>query len=255
MTLTFDLPKLPHSYWSDWDARWKLAATLVAIAGLLIVHSPISAAAALGLTLLMVQHSRLPWRWYVKRLAVLAPLLLSLFALLPLLLHGNGTEWSVFDGVRVSLHGLLIACRVSAKIVAIVTWATLLVASTPMPILLKAAHHLRVPGFLVQLTSLTWRYMFLVADEFRRIRTALRVRGYRPRLQLHNYHVIGNVIGTLLVRSAERAERVGQAMRCRGFDGGFRALAAFSTRPTDVAGFLIILFIVVALVVGDRLMA
>jgi cobalt/nickel transport system permease protein len=43
----------------------------------------------------------------------------------------------------------------------------------------------------------------------------------------------------LLVRGYERAERVGQAMRCRGFDGQFRSLSEFRTRPVDVGFFLL----------------
>jgi cobalt/nickel transport system permease protein len=66
------------------------------------------------------------------------------------------------------------------------------------------------------------------------MRAALRVRGYRNRATGHCYRTVGHVAGTLLVRGAERAERVGQAMRCRGFDGRFRSLAEFHTRLTDV---------------------
>src|SRR5437868_4244073 len=81
---------------------------------------------------------------------------------------------------------------------------------------------------------LTYRYTFLLAEELGRLRIALRVRGYRNRANLHSYRTIGHVAGTLLVRSHERAERVGQAMRCRGFDGRFRSLTAFRTRWPDV---------------------
>ena len=45
---------------------------------------------------------------------------------------------------------------------------------------------------------------------------------------------MGQAAGTLLVRGYERSERVAQAMRCRGFDGCFRALATFRTRWSDV---------------------
>src|SRR5262249_325713 len=87
---------------------------------------------------------------------------------------------------------------------------------------------------------LTYRYLFLLADELGRLRTALRVRGYRNRPNLHSYRTVGHVAGTLLVRSYERAERVGQAMRCRGFDGRFRSLAAARTRATDVIFFAVV---------------
>jgi cobalt/nickel transport system permease protein len=92
----------------------------------------------------------------------------------------------------------------------------------------------------VQLAVLTYRYVFVLADELGRLRVALRVRGYRNRMTRHSYRTIGHVAGTLLVRGAERAERVGQAMRCRGFDGRFRSLAAFRTTAVDVAAFVLI---------------
>ena len=38
---------------------------------------------------------------------------------------------------------------------------------------------------------------------------------------------------------AQRGERVGQAMRCRGFDGRFRSLAEFRTRPADCLFFFL----------------
>ena len=67
---------------------------------------------------------------------------------------------------------------------------------------------------------------------------ALRVRGYRNRANLHSYRTIGAVTGALLVRGWERGERVGHAMRCRGFDGRFRSLSEFRTTAADVLMFL-----------------
>jgi len=115
-----------------------------------------------------------------------------------------------------------------------------LLATAPLDATLKAAHTLRVPGLLVQLGLLTYRYVFVLGSELNRLRIALRVRGYRNRATRHSYRTIGHVAGTLLVRSVEQAERVGQAMRCRGFDGRFRSLTQFRTRAADVAAFLLI---------------
>jgi cobalt/nickel transport system permease protein len=115
-----------------------------------------------------------------------------------------------------------------------------LLASAPLDATLKAAHSLRVPGLVVQLALLTYRYLFLLADELGRLRTALRVRGFRNRASRHAYRTVGRVAGTLLVRGYERGERVGQAMRCRGFDGRFRSLTAFRTRPIDVLTFAVV---------------
>ena len=128
------------------------------------------------------------------------------------------------------------------KATATLTCVLVLLASAPLDVTLKAAHALRLPGVLVQLALLTCRYVFVVADELARLRVALRVRGFRNRATAHSYRTVGQVAGTLLVRGAERAERVGQAMRCRGFDGRFRSLTAFRTRAADVLAFVAVAF-------------
>jgi cobalt/nickel transport system permease protein len=67
----------------------------------------------------------------------------------------------------------------------------------------------------------------------------LRVRGYRNRATLHCYRTIGHLTGTLLVRSDEQAQRVSQAMRCRGFAGRFHSLATFQTTSADLLLFVL----------------
>jgi cobalt/nickel transport system permease protein len=126
-------------------------------------------------------------------------------------------------------------------------------ATAPLPETLKAAQALRIPSLLVQVAALTYRYIFVLGAELRRLRIALRVRGYRNRLTPHSYRTAGHVAGTLLVRGYEQAERVGQASRCRGFTGQYRTLTDFHTRPADVAAFALIVGGAAALLIGDLL--
>jgi cobalt/nickel transport system permease protein len=139
------------------------------------------------------------------------------------------------------------------KTLTLVLLMLVLLATAPLPDTFKAAQMLRVPGLLVQLAVLTYRYIFVLGSELNRIRVALRVRGYRNRMSLHSYRTAGHVAGALLVRGYERAERVGQAMRCRGFDGRFRSLNEFRTRAEDVLLFVLILGSAIALLVWDVL--
>ena len=142
--------------------------------------------------------------------------------------------------LTLSAHGALVALLLALKAVALVTLSLVLLATGPLDATLKAAHSLRVPGLLIQLALLSYRYLFVLADELIRLRRALRVRGFRNRANRHSYRTIGQVCGTLLARGVERAERVHHAMRCRGFDGRFRSLTQFRTRTADVAAFLLI---------------
>jgi cobalt/nickel transport system permease protein len=122
----------------------------------------------------------------------------------------------------------------SLKALALVLVALALVATSALPETLKAAHAIHVPGLLIQIALLTYRYIFLLAGELRRLRIALRVRGFRSRASWQSYRTLAHVGGTVFVRGYERAERVHQAMSCRGFDGRFRSLAEFHTRAADV---------------------
>ena len=110
-----------------------------------------------------------------------------------------------------------------------------------------------MPGLLVQLTLLAYRYAFLLAEEMRRLRIAMRTRGFRVSATRHGYRALGHATGALLVRGADRADNVSAAMRCRGFDGTFHTLAAFRTAFTDIISFVALVAAVAALLLWDRL--
>ncbi|MGH7172024.1 MAG: cobalt ECF transporter T component CbiQ [Gemmataceae bacterium] len=252
MTLAFSAPAQTTSFLSRLDPRWKLAALLIAAAVVATLHTLPATVAALAASLLLALLARLPARWFWQRLAAVA-LFLALFTLpLPWILTGEGPVWT-YGSLRLSWHGVEVALLLAAKAIALVTLMLTAQATAPLEATLKAAHALGIPGLLVQLGLLTYRYVFVLADELRRLRIALRVRGYRNRVRRHSYRTAGHIAGTLLVRGYERAERVGQAMRCRGFDGQFRSLTAFATRPADVVVFLLITASAAALAVWDWL--
>lgn len=226
MTLGFAPLPTPDSPLQRVDARWKLAGLVLGMIAVVPLRSVPAAGAALAGVLLLAWLARLPLRWYLLRLGLVL-LLLSPFVLtLPFVLSG----WA-----GVSL-GLVLA----AKAASLVTLALVVLTSAPLHDTFKAAHALRVPGVLVQLFALTYRYVFLVGEELNRLRIAVRARGYRNRPTRHSYRTIGHLTGTLLVRGHERGERVGQAMRCRGFDGHYRSLTSFRTRAADVLFFLLL---------------
>jgi cobalt/nickel transport system permease protein len=233
MTLAFELPPCTDSPLSRRDPRWKLACLAPAAIAASFPRTLAAVLLALSGALLLALMARLPLRWYLRRVGVMLGFLAIFVVPLPFLLRGDGPSigWGPFF---VSLYGTRVAALLVVKTVTVLTLVLVLLATAPLDATLKAAHALRVPGLLVQLTLLTYRYLFVLAEELGRLRVALRVRAFRSRVNAHSYRTIGHIAGTLLVRGHERAERVGQAMRCRGFDGSFRSLTEFRTRPADV---------------------
>jgi len=106
---------------------------------------------------------------------------------------------------------------------------------------IKALDRLKVPNSLVQMLMFTYRYIFVFVDEFQRIWTAMESRGFKLRTTLYALRTIGNAMGMLFVRSYERAERVYQAMRSRGYTGNPKTLVEFEIRMKD---YLLAVFII-----------
>jgi cobalt/nickel transport system permease protein len=138
-------------------------------------------------------------------------------------------------GFPASAEGLARAIVIALKANAITLMALALLGSSELPEIGHALRRLGVPAKLTQLLLMTVRYVEVLGDEYRRLRTAMTLRGFRMRFSVHVWRSVGHLFGMLFVRSLERAERIGAAMRCRGFNGEFPALAEFAYGPRDAA--------------------
>lgn len=121
----------------------------------------------------------------------------------------------------------------------------ILVAVTPLTMLAAQLRRLHVPALLVALLEMTYRYIGTIMDEAATVMTAYRLRSQHSRGV--NIEHMGSFIGLLLIRSSDRAERVYQAMKCRGypgweFDSGKRPLKSADYGFLALAGGLSLFF-------------
>ena len=251
MTLPFALRDVPDSPLARWDARWKLAALAIAAFCFAALDGLFPSLTALAVGFVLLGLARLRWNWVRGRLGLFALAALPFLLVLPFTLQPEGPGW-MLGPVRVSEHGLVVGLAVVARCLAIGCLALVLIGTAPMHQTLAAAHALRVPGLLVLIAGLAYRYTHLLAEEYKRVRVALRTRGFKVAATRHGYRTIGHVTGAVLVRGADRAERVADAMRCRGFDGTFHTTTAFCTTKTDILAFAALLIVTMALHLWDR---
>jgi cobalt/nickel transport system permease protein len=239
MTLAFDALDAPASPLVRLDPRWKLAA--LAAAGVMVsfLRTPAAICVAGAGALILVLAAQLPRRLLRPRFGALALFLLPFVIILPVM---RG-----FEGLQAVM---LLSVRAGTLFVV----ALVLIATAPFHLTMQAAQVLGVPRVLTQIILMSYRYVFVLRDEFLRIRTALRARGFRAGTTSHTYRTVGHVAGMLLVRGDERAERVAQAMRSRGFDGRFRSMHEFRTRLADVVFFVLVAGVSGALLAADRLL-
>jgi len=235
MTLAVREPPIPYSPLTRWDPRWKLAGLLMTSAAFAVITHPLLTAIAFALGLIGVRVGRL------NRRDVCGRLLMISFGMLPVLL--------VFPFTND--NGLTLAISMTLRALAIACVGSILLRTAPLTQTLAAAHCLYLPGVLVQIALLAYRYAFLFFAEARRVRIALRTRAFRAATNLRTYQTTGQAIGSLLVRGGDRAEQVADAMRTRGFDGRFHTIQHFRTTAGDVAGLVVVVLGIVALLVGE----
>lgn len=195
-----------------------LAAVLFALVTVSLSHWP-ALVAALGMAVALAVTARLPLRTTLKRLAALEGFMLVALAMLPFTVPGDPLGQVL--GQPISIQGLGQAGIILLKANAVTLSLLALVGAIEATTLGHALGRLGVPERFVVLFLFTIRYVEVLDRELARLRLAMRARAFRARSNWHTWRSMGWLVGMLLVMSAERAERIHAAMRCRGFTGRF----------------------------------
>ncbi len=224
-----------HSPVHSLDPRIKVVAVITFM--LLVVSTPATAFWSFAVYLLsiflLVFLSGVPVLYVLKRSLVVVPFVLMVSIFLPFMPDQTGGSISLgFSSISVSYRGLLIFWNVMAKGYIGVVTIILLSSTTPFPRLLQSLISLRFPQVFIVLLGFTYRYIFVLIDEAMRMKRARDSRMFGGRWLWHA-GVVGNMIGTLFLRSFERGERIFAAMLSRGFDGTYALAENYRIRSID----------------------
>jgi cobalt/nickel transport system permease protein len=199
---------------------------------------------ALTLSVCIVLLARVPMKDFLGRLVPVNAFVLFLWIFLPFTVQGE--PLFLIGPLVGTREGVLYAAQISVKSNAIVIMLIALVASTSIYALGHAMHELRVPKKIVYLFYFTYRYIHVIHREYLRLVHAVKIRGFSPGTNMHTYKTVAYLVGMLLVRSSDRAERVHQAMLCRGFRGRLYSFSEFSLTRTDVISLVAMLVLIAA---------
>jgi cobalt/nickel transport system permease protein len=207
-----------------------LTVTLVAVSAP-IAAWPVHLACAVVLAA-VAAAARIPARTIWRRARVVLPPVLLVAAFVPFFRAG-GTAYTL-GPLTVSEAGLEVLAAVAAKATIGTVSAVLLGATTSFPAVLRGLDALRVPRAFTLIAAFMYRYLFVIAEEAQRMRTALSARAYAPRHALQAAP-IGRAATALFLRSYGRGERVHRAMLARGYAGTMPELEPLRFRAADAA--------------------
>jgi cobalt/nickel transport system permease protein len=152
-----------------------------------------------GVLLVTAAFSTVPWWFIFKRLLLLEPLALGIAVMA--LFQPNGT---------------MIFLSIVTKSTLCLFTVILLSNTTPFDGILRSLGRIGVPGLLITILALMYRYLFVLIDEGERLSRARMSRTFSTN-RVRRWQTLGSLIGQLFVRSTERAERIYAAMTARGW--------------------------------------
>ncbi len=199
------------------DPRLKI----VSFAAIILACSITPSVALLGALLVLATGfalaSRIPAAAFTRRVWLFIPVFTAVIAV-PALFLTPGSRLASIGPLVVTAEGARAALTLVLRVAASVSFVVLLVLTTPWNELLAALRSLRLPGIVVSLLALCYRYLLLLVRTVQDLFLARRSRVLAPLPFRAETAFTSRSAGYLFVRSLHLAEGVHMAMLSRGWD-------------------------------------
>lgn len=207
------------------DPRTRIIAAIVLSVATALCDNLYLAGIYFFIALVLIMAAQLNRMDVARRLKPLFWFLLMIWIILPLTFDGEAV--ARFYGMEITAPGIVLCCKITVKSITILLVFTALIATMTIASLGNGLHRIRVPDKMVFLILMSYRYISVIEEEYKRLLRAARFRGFVPGTNLHSYKTFAFLAGMLFVRASLRAERVHKAMLCRGFNQKFHTLDVY----------------------------
>ncbi|MDR2999955.1 MAG: cobalt ECF transporter T component CbiQ [Fibromonadaceae bacterium] len=135
-------------------------------------------------------------------------------------------------------YGLISFFTIMLRAYLCVMAALLLVSVTPFYEIANSMRRLKIPGIFVSIFEMTYRYISVLLEEVYSMYIAYSLRNAGKKgIRMRD---MGSFAGQLLLRSFDRADRVYNAMKCRGYTLDFVPQNRQSFLPKDIVFFIFV---------------
>lgn len=180
--------------------------------------APLLVAVTLGAATIFL--AKIPARFYLKLLAI--PLAFVLFSCLAVIFLQGGAALFSFGilgiNLEVSREGLNLALLLLSRTLGGMSALFFIALTTPMIEVFSILKSAGLPSFLIELSMLIYRYIFVLLDQAATIHTAqtMRLGGSSMRSSILSFSMLASV---LFLRAWEQGERLMVAMDSRCYNG------------------------------------
>ena len=199
-----------------WDPRLKLIGLFILIFSIAFIQNiqlmPIVLSLSIGYFLL----SKIPISFLIHRLRYPGIFLLMVGIIFPF--FSGVTILYQIGFVKIYAEGMIAFLLIASKFVAIMIFAILLFGTSSVLSTIRALQQLRFPPILVDMLLMTYRYLFEISHDFRKMQLAMRMKNFHAtHFNFQTLNQLAALAGTMLIRSYERSEKIYKAMILRGY--------------------------------------
>jgi cobalt/nickel transport system permease protein len=215
------------------DPRLKIVALLLLVLAVNLSHNILIILVLYFLALWLAFFSKISLVFFIKRVWLLIPFFTGIVALPALFITPGSILVHLPLGLVITNTGVMTAAFLLLRVGTSVSFAVLLILTTPWNSVLKALGVLRVPAVVILILGMTYRYVHLLLhitnDMFlsRKSRLLRRMNGSEER------HLVAATSGKLLNKSLQVSSEVFLAMQSRGFRNYPRTMDTFKMRWRD----------------------
>jgi cobalt ECF transporter T component CbiQ len=169
----------------------------------------------------LVALSKAPLKVYLKRLLYPSYIIIFVSIVQPFTYGSQIAATVPWLGLPIYQEGIAFAILIFTRCLAAVSILNLLILVTPITAIMDSLAWFKVPSAILDTMMLMFRYISLISEESARMYKAQASRCGHSRTvnyfkKIQNY---GTIAGSLVVRSFDRALKVGDAMASRGYTG------------------------------------
>lgn len=199
-----------------WDPRTKFITLFALILGFSLIQDLRLVPFMLLLTAGIFAMSRLPLSFLLSRLRYPGIFIGALVVILPL--FTGETVLFRLGFLSVQAEGVAYMLLVVSRFIAILTISLVIFGTSTFLTTVTTLRSMGIPSIMADMLMLTVRYIFELADALTRMQRAMTLRGFQlKKLDRRSAAQLAGLMGSLLIRSYEQAERVYKAMRLRGY--------------------------------------
>ncbi len=203
-----------------WNPMFKLFFSFfVLVLCLLSGHMAVSLYSMAAMAALTVIKGKVSLREYMVLLLIPATFILLSGCAIAVEMGKNQQGWYLI----ITEESLMRSLSISLKALGAVSALYMLALSTPVHEIVGVLQKLKIPKVMVELMNLMYRYVFILSEVQRQIKTAAECRlGYRDfRTSCHTF---GNSLGSLFLIAMKKAGHYYDAMEARCYEGELQFL-------------------------------